>query len=156
MDTTIFLNKHKSKKSVNTNSSLKVTLDGKRKFLPFDDTSYTISAADQYNKERESCNTIRLTCQVNAVCSNVLFNKITEIVKDEGSGDVSILNYRFNCGSSKFNVYGKSYTVFTDNTSGTTNAIRDTQLSNKNNNFVYHCGLDIFNNHLISKRNIMR
>lgn len=152
MDTTIFLNKYKSKKSVNTNSSLKVTLDGKRKFLPFDDTSYTISAADQYNKERESCNTIRLTCQVNAVCSNVLFNKITEIVKDEGSGDVSILNYGFNCGSSKFNVYGKSYTAFTANTSGTTNAIRDTQLSNKNNNFVYHCGLDIFNNHLIRSK----
>ena len=194
MDTKIFLKGFDSKQSVSNNSSVNVSLDGKRKLLPFDDTSYTINAYDQYTKERESCETIRLTCQVNTVCTNVLFNKITEIVKDEGSSGVTFLNYgvgnddsvfdtvkfkpqnmRFWSGStcnyqstdlnmsSSYNSQIKTlinspYSTYNfDETSSLTpaNAIRDMQLSkndSKGNHFVYHCGLDIFNNHLIRSK----
>lgn len=194
MDTKIFLKGFDSKKSVSNNSSVNVSLDGKRKLLPFDDTSHTVNAYDQYTKERESCETIRLTCQVNTVCTNVLFNKITEIVKDEGSSGVTFLNYgvgnddsvfdavkfkpqnmRFWSGStcnyqstdlnmsSSYNSQIKTlinspYSTYNfDETSSLTpaNAIRDMQLSkndSKGNHFVYHCGLDIFNNHLIRSK----
>ena len=35
---------------------------------------------------------IRLTCQVNTVCSNVLFNSITEVVRNEGDSGVHFLD----------------------------------------------------------------
>ena len=81
MDKQIFLNSYDSKKSVNTSSSVSVNLRGNRKLLPFNDVAEVISQYDQYLEERRNCNKIRLTCQVNTLCSNVLFNKITEIVK---------------------------------------------------------------------------
>ena len=48
---------------------------------------------EQYLEERGKCNKIRLTCQVNPICSNVLYNSVTEIVRNEGSDDVEVLNY---------------------------------------------------------------
>jgi hypothetical protein len=188
MNTEIFLNGYESKKSSNTSGGLDVSFKGKRKLLPLNDFGETISQYDQYMEEREKCNVIRLTCQVNVIASNVLFNKISEIVKDEGSSGVSLINYAiadaddFNDVVYKDDTIGfwsgnewqyqarASWDVNTVSTSlyvkqqeaeyGTngvhsgitydkhcTNAIRDTQLSNCG--FIYHCGLDIFNNHLI-------
>ena len=153
----VFLEKFRSKPSTNTSEGLHVSLTGKKKLLPVNDTSNVLSQNDQYNKERENCSVIRLTCQVNPVCSNVLFNRISEIVKDEGSQDVSFINY----GVGNINVKGKgidfwgggtfSYdgNTVTSTNRHPTNSIRDTQLSNKDNNYVYHCGIDILNNHLI-------
>lgn len=202
MDTKIFLKKFDSKSSVSNNSSINVSLDGKSKLLPFDDTSYTISAYKQYNKEREACETIRLTCQVNTICTNVLFNKITEIVKDEGSSAVTFVNYGVASGKtigtsvlsddiiykpktmdfwsgnsstyqSQDPINAMSYSLpissVIDNNSSyntpqsfnevnslaPTNAIRDMQLSktdSEGKHFVYHCGLDIFNNHLLRSK----
>lgn len=77
------------------------------------DVAEVISQYDQYREEREKCNIIRLTCQVNPICSNVLFNRITEIVKNEGSSGVSFINYA---------VYGQnsdnpcSYSDYSDET----------------------------------------
>lgn len=211
MDTKIFLQGFDSKVSSNTSEGLNVGFKGKRKLLPLNDVAEVISQYDLYREEREKCNIIRLTCQVNPICSNVLFNRITEVVKHEGCSGVSYLNY---------GIYGEDpnnpceYSAYTDNTlfcgvvykpnrtdsqpramefwsGGTmnyqghdddirdfdsnntiftaltqfkthstaktvsntdyhpTNAIRDTQLSNEVTDFKYHCGLDIFNNHLI-------
>ena len=195
MDTKIFLQGFRSKKSVNTSEGLNVSLKGKRKLLPTDDVEKVISQYDQYNEEREACNTIRLTCEINPICSNVLFNRISEIVKDEGSSSVTYINYGIFSGrvattsdtiSEKIMYKTKSMSFWGGNsmnyqdvdgeisvlpissntisiaktkvnygTGGTltsnslhpTNAIRDMQLSN--DGYVYHCGLDILNNHLI-------
>ena len=103
MDTQIFLNEFNSKKSVSNTSGLNVALDGRRKLIQSTDTSHVISAYEQYEKERKACNIVRLTCQVNPVCSNVLFNRVTEVVKDEGSSGLTMLNYGFS---------GASYNVF--------------------------------------------
>ena len=199
MDNKIFLEKVRSKESANTSSGLNVKLKGNRKLLPLNDVSDVISLMDQYTEEREKCNTIRLTCQVNPICSNILFNRISEIVKYEGSSGVTFLNYGISCGDDPFE--GKEQVIYkpetlsfwstgkmgyqsTDvsNTAGPstrldndayrtgitvdgrvndnpnphpTNAIRDTQLSRTDNDgdyFVYHCGLDILNNHLIRSK----
>ena len=212
MDTNIFLNKFDSKNSVSDTSGLNVSLGGKRKLIPSTDASYVISAYEQYEKEREECNIIRLTCEVNPICTNVLFNRVTEIVKDEGSSAVTLINYGFSgseysaCTDDNENKkpcifdgvkYKEQSMEFwsantalyqsVDSTVSTlshattlttainqssnyydncqcfdevdskhpTNAIRDMQLSkadSSGNSFVYHCGLDIFNNHLIRSK----
>lgn len=212
MDINIFLNEFGSKNSVSDTSGLNVSLGGKRKLIPSTDTSYVISAYEQYEKERGTCNVVRLTCQVNPICSNVLFNRITEIVKNEGSSAVTMINYGFSgsefsactndSNSDKACVFDgvkykeKSMEFWSGNTAlyqsidnnvltlshattlttairqssefydncqcfdevnskHPTNAIRDMQLSKEDssgNSFVYHCGLDIFNNHLIRSK----
>lgn len=198
MDNKIFLEKVRSKESANTSSGLNVKLKGNRKLLPLNDVSDVISLMNQYTEEREKCNTIRLTCQVNPICSNILFNRISEIVKYEGSSDVTLLNYgisgNINPLEGKEQVLYKPETIgfwsggsmtyqSTDvlNTAGPstrldnvnrtsistdgkiidgstphpTNAIRDTQLSRTDKDgdyFIYHCGLDILNNHLIRSK----
>lgn len=202
MDNKAFLEKCRSKESTNTSSGFNVELKGNRKLLPLNDVSSVISLAEQYDEERAACNKVRLTCQVNTVCSNVLFNKISEIVKYEGSDDVTFLNYGIGGKDSddKYIAFQNSQVVYKPTTmsywsggtllyqkvddrvvvsgpstdlsrvdrsdvfkNGTlghdgfhpTNAIRDTQLSRNDENedhFVYHCGLDILNNHLIRSK----
>lgn len=199
----IFLKGFNSKSAVNTDSDLNVPLRGNRKLLPLNDLTEVISSFDVYNDERRACNKIRLTCQVNPVCSNVLFNRITEIVKDEGSSAVTLVNYGITRNEENYNPFDNGQVVYkstemefwSGNTMNyqyldhaldsygaqkkiselseyikmlpdsndlmattvtipwhPTNAIRDTQLSRNDldkNHFVYHCGLDILNNHLI-------
>lgn len=158
MDAKIFLQSHLSKKSSNTSNGVNVQFKGRRKLLPTNDVSEIVSQYDQYLLERESCNKIRLTCQVNPICTNVLFNPITEIVRYEGSNNVELLNYLD--GSTELKNTDLLYKTpnilcssnLNDNSGSQkhhTNAIRDTQLSNTKNGFIYHCGLDILNNHLI-------
>lgn len=183
----IFLQGYQGKNSSNTSEGVNVSLKGKHKFLPFNDAAHTISQYEQYLDERDSCNKIRLTCQINTICSNVLFNRVSEITKDEGGSNVSIINYGIgndieaveskpmgiNYWSSstinyisrdssidnlpietslsqaiKQNQYG-DFEILSSNSLHPTNAIRDTQLSSLDNGYIYHCGLDIFNNHLI-------
>lgn len=201
METKIFLQGFNSKKSVNASDGLNVDLRGKRRLLPTNDVAEVISQYDQYIEEREACNIIRLTCQVNPICSNVLFNRITEIVKDEGSSAITYINYNVTPSSneSRYVDYGeddeklrykrRDLSFWTGGTfnyqsvdeeisdfgpdnvlydavsghvthysdSGITssikhpsNSIRDMQLSYCG--YVYHCGLDIMNNHLIRSK----
>ena len=200
-DIKIFLENFGAKNSVNKSGGLDVSLKGNRKLIPFNDMGEVISSLDVYNDERRECNKIRLTCQVNPICSNVLFNYISEIVKYEGSSDVAFVNYGI---EGEQDPLGKKQVVYKSNDMsfwssdsmnymsfdgrlanlsittqikdvitqfGTqtpeanttlslgalhpTNAIRDTQLSRndtKEDHFVYHCGLDILNNHLIRSK----
>ena len=198
MDRNIFLGEFDSKKSISTNSALNIRLGGKRKLLPSNDASYIISSYDQYTTERDRCNKIRLTCQVNPICSNVLFNSVSEIVKDEGSSGVTFVNYGIGDKSFDNVIYKSKEMSFWSGNSATyqnedttvsmmsfdtpineaandskfsnssdvcfktpsiggkvqsphpTNSIRDMQLSRIG--FVYHCGLDILNNHLIRSK----
>lgn len=152
MDSKIFLQKFNSKRSVNTSEGLNVSLKGKRKLLPTNDLSETISQYDVYTEERNNSNIIRLTCQVNTVCSNVLFNKVTEIVKDEGSSAVSFINYGILSGKSSNTKIAEDVKYKTKSLdfwkrNNIQESIRDTQLTNYN--YIYHCGADIFNNHLV-------
>lgn len=154
MDSKIFLEKFNSKKSVNTSEGLNISLKGKRKLLPNSDVSEVVNQHDVYTSERKNCNKIRLTCQVNTFCSNVLFNSITEVVKDEGSDKVSFVNYGIINGDNETTVvvpdntlYYKTNSVGFWQANNVYQCIRDTQLTNFG--YKYHCGIDIFNNHLI-------
>ena len=177
----ILLNSSISKKSVNKNTTLNIPLHGNKKLLPEDAISDTMDLYDVYLQERKNGNKFRLILNINPFCSNVLFNPFTEIVKDEGSDDVLILNYEDEMITSDLNneigtenaIVGKTDDVIGDDDDvnkfrwnrtikwqgglkGTvpTNyeAIRDTQLSNDRCGFVYHCGADIFNNHILRSK----
>ena len=95
IDTHIFLlNKELNKKSVNKDISLNVELSGNEKILPEDSIVSNISSYDVYVNERSNSNKFRLIFNINSVCSNVLFNPFTEIVKNEGdAGNVKCLNF---------------------------------------------------------------
>lgn len=144
----IFLNKQKSKVSNNTNSFVPIRLTNGAKLLPTDSLVTTINEVELYNQERKASNIVRLTCTINPICSNVLHNTITEIVKNEGSDECFCLNFTplSGCASCDANkLLYKTKSSFTDAFSG----VRDTQLSNEANGFQYHCGTDIFNNHIL-------
>jgi len=196
----IFLESFLSKNSTINTDGIHVALKGNRRLLPTGEHYGIVSAYDQYVKERTDSNIIRLTCQVNTVCSNVLFNRISEIVRDEGSDKVTFINYGVLSGvtqeeESEGSVVREGEKIYYKPTNinywkqdsinyvtnilsvsssspdtdiediqvdsispqdmemvsekrlHPTNAIRDTQLSN--DGYVYHCGLDFFNNHLV-------
>ena len=152
----ILLNKKRSKISTNVKNSLITRLKGNKRTLPSSTLYTTINEIDLYNAERQSCNTIRLNCVINPMCSNVLFNNITEVVKNGGEpSEVKLLNYTTENGyiaNSDFEdkLYYKPMDGY--KYSGISEAIRDTQISNKKCGFEYHCGVDIFNNHLLRNK----
>ena len=155
IDTHIFLlNKELNKKSVNKDISLNVELSGNEKILPEDSIVSNISSYDVYVNERSNSNKFRLIFNINSVCSNVLFNPFTEIVKNEGdAGNVKCLNFE-NINTEQINsfvddgeqkIIGKGLDFIWSEYE----AIRDTQISNERFGFEYHCGLDMFNNHIL-------
>ncbi len=149
----ILLNKMFSKTNRNVNNTLATQLKGSKKLLPQSQIFAQINEMEVYNNERNNCNLIRLNCVINPLCSNVLFNSISEIVKNEGDpNSVKLLNYglvdgyinrkdfddKIYCKNSDIFMYGESK-----------EGIRDTQLSSNKCGFTYNCGIDIFNNHIL-------
>lgn len=136
--------------SNNVENSLNIDLTSKNRLLPDESLVDNFSLYEQYNRERDECSKYRFIFDINALCSNVLFNVKSEIVVKEGSDYCRCLNFEPN---------GWQKEVLADNAVNTKNpikyidAIRNTEYSHKNNGkFVYHCGIDIFNNHMLRKR----
>ncbi len=177
----ILLNKNKSKKSNNVNNSLSVNLNDRKRMLPTDGLNTSVDEIDLYNQERIlNNNKIRLTCEINTICSNVLFNPITEIVYKEGSDECKCLNFLDldddNQGDptnhkvsghvetiygnhSKFNLIGKEPKDFSNKlilTDGSELSLRTLNTcirdTQLSNIYDYYCGLDIFNNHILRNR----
>lgn len=155
----IGLQKSESKKSSNTSMGLDLHLKSNKRLLLDTDVSEVVSEYEQYRKERSASTIVRLTAQVNVVASNVLFNDITEVVKDEGSNDVILYNGNesedCNPWSTNLMTYnskdGMTVTIGSDDPIHPTNAIRNTSLSAEDG-IVYHCGRDMFNNHLLRSK----
>ena len=149
----ITLNKAFSKKNNNCNNVLATQLMGSKKLLPQSQIFKQLNEIEIYNSERENCNLIRLNCVINPICSNVIFNTISEVIKNEGNPNtVKLLNYGVTDGyinRSDFSekIYCKNADVFLYG--GALEAVRDTQISSNLCGFKYHCGLDIFNNHIL-------
>lgn len=160
----IFLNSNRSKQSVNAPFYQDIELKANKKMFTEENINGVVNAFDLYNEERNAANKVRLVCSINPVCSNVLFNPVTEIVKDEGSSSPLVLNYKELKNYeilSNDGLHNPIKPMTTDETrsfnedenSGFTwneyEAVRDTQLSSNDFGFKYHCGIDIFNNHLL-------
>jgi hypothetical protein len=138
----VFLDKNRSIYSTNKESNLNVNFTQKGRLYPFDAIQANIDRYQLYNEERDASNKFRLLFTLNPVCSNVLFNMRTEVVKNEGSvTDCKALVKDTDVANTE------QYAV---NTSQLTReqAIKDTEYSHPDiGKWVYHCGLDMFNNH---------
>ena len=150
MEPKIFLERNRSEFSNDVENAINVALSTKTRLLPNDNVSDNFSLFEQYNKERDECNKFRLILSVNPICSNVLFNAKTEIVINEGSSACTSLY------DGDFSLNKSDYAPKACNTKASIkylDAIRNTEYSHKDNGgFVYHCGIDIFNNHMLRKK----
>lgn len=147
MDYNVFLEENRSVFSNNLESSINVELSNKTRLLPNDNLTNNFSLYDQYNQERDGCEQFRVILAINPVCSNVLFNMKTEIAINEGSDDCEVLLDGYT------NFSKDTYAPDAQNTTSPISyrqAIVDTEYSHKKiGNFIYHCGADIFNNHML-------
>ena len=84
MERKVFLEKNRSKFSVNAPNAMGVDLDTKSKLMQDSGIFGNFSELDQYNKERDECGKFRMIFCINPICSNVLFNMQTEVVQNEG------------------------------------------------------------------------
>lgn len=141
----IFLEKGKSKFSVNAETNLNVNLSAKTRLLPYNDVDETMNLYDLYKDEIDSCNKFRFIFTVNPICSNALFNARTEVIRHEGSDDVTVLLGELS---------GDTGTAINTTNLTIKQAIKDTEytfpeLFKDGEPYVYHCGWDIMNNHLL-------
>ena len=146
MSEKIFLEKNRNVEAINKDNYVDVNLTQKVRLLPFNDLSDKINLADLFNDERDNCDKYRFIFTVNPICTNALYNMKTEVVYKEGSNDcVALVD-----GYSSIGNFANS-----SNEAPITReqAIRDTEYSHQNiGPLVYHCGIDIFNNHLLRSR----
>ena len=147
MSDKIFLEKNRNVEAINKDNYVDVSLTQKVRLLPFNDLSDKINLSDLFNEERDNCEKYRLIFTVNPICSNVLYNMKTEVVNKEGSREcVALVN-------GIKTIAKPSNAVNTVSVVDITQAIRDTEYSHPDiGGFVYHCGADIFNNHMLRAR----
>ena len=151
MDSTeILLGKNRHKLSVNEDNFIGVEMQSYEKSLPYTEETYYVDSYQRYYKEKDESNKHRLAFTIVPFCSNVLFNVITEPVYKEGADDCVAIR--------KSPVSLPDFSGYKSDTSlNEEKLVRDTGYShpytNKNEFPIeYHCGLDIFNNHHLRKR----
>ena len=159
----ILLGEKKHKLGVNVENHVGLSLVNERKVMPPTDYTVSIDAYERYFTEKDASEKYRLSFTVNPICSNVLFNVITEPVYKEGSPDcIVILKDKSSSainGEKKLKCYLNYRSGRTDSTNVTTSdidrylAIHDTGFSHKDvGPIVYHCGYDIFDNHYLRSK----
>jgi len=138
--------------SVNKDNFIDVNIKHHTKLFPFPSISSTIDQMEQFEKERSESTKYRLVLTINPYCSNILFNAVTEIVQNEGTDKPSELRIASTTGLDlrQKGILGDDY-VIKGKTNDVTNVdmVRNTEYANGDKPFVYHCGYDIFNNHIL-------
>lgn len=148
----LLLNEKKSKKEQNVDNFINVELSTNSRLLPIDTVDEKINVYEEYVEEKDSSDKYRLIFTINPICSNVLFNTFTECVFKEGSDDCLAFSEK---AIETLPEEVKDYLMYKGGIKPLTNAdlIRDTGYSEKSMDIVYHCGIDIFNNHMLRQKN---
>jgi hypothetical protein len=90
-----------SQKSVNTDTYLKINLDGKEKLLPSDEINHIVNIGEQFNVERQRSKYYRILGTLNTTMSNALFNLDDSVMAEQYTWkgfnyrDPLTLDYRF-------------------------------------------------------------
>lgn len=151
MDSTeILLGKDRHKLGVNEDNFIGVEMQSYEKSLPYTEETYYVDSYQRYYKEKDGSNKHRLAFTIAPFCSNVLFNVVTEPVYKEGADDCVAIR-KMPSSLPDFSGY-KSDTSLNEE-----KLVRDTGYSHPYTNrneypIEYHCGLDIFNNHHLRKK----
>lgn len=150
-DKRIRLNSTDSVNSVDRENFLDVEIKQHTKVFPFGNVIDTIDQRQQFETERENCTNYRLILTVNPYCSNILFNTVTEIVQNEGNDKTDDGNKLIFVNSKAISVSNTGDYEIKGKNKNVTNVdmVRNTEYANGKSPFVYHCGWDIFNNHIL-------
>ena len=150
-DKRIRLNSTDSVNSVDRENFLDVEIKQHTKVFPFGNVIDTIDQRQQFETERENCTKYRLILTVNPYCSNILFNTVTEIVQNEGNDKTDDGNKLIFVNSKAISVSNTGEYEIKGKQTNVTNVdmVRNTEYANGKSPFVYHCGWDIFNNHIL-------
>lgn len=132
--------------SVNRTENVPVEIGSTSVPLVMHELKETVDLYEQYKKEYGECKRYRLTLTVKPYCTNVLFNMCTEIVKDEGNGDGTVIasdcpGYEVYVEPSV--VYGKSSSL------RRIDMLYNTEYSDKKVGYTYLPGYDIFDSHTL-------
>lgn len=127
--------------SVNKDTFVDVELQHHTKVFPFPSVSDTIDQREVFEQERADSTKYRLILTINPYCTNVLFNAVTEIVKNEGTDIPSDLTIATADGTFQSDKNTKINSITN------TDMVRNTDYSN--DGYLYHCGFDMFNNHIL-------
>lgn len=153
--------------SVDRQNFLDVQLKNTSKLSHFTDIKETIDQYEQFKTERDNCHKYRLITTINPYCTNVLFNTFTEIVYAEGSDDYCEAIVDGNSFEDTTNTANQTQNVYGNTKPNRMQMIMNTEYSrpnsakpskDKNNkvindeNYVYHPGYDIFNNHILRNK----
>lgn len=137
----IKLNKYNSKYSVNREGNKNIPLISKFRITPYTDLNERIDLNNLYTQERDNCKNYRLIFTINPICSNILFNMRTEVVKNEGDYNPTVI-----IGDNALNP--RKIKAINTSIIDIKQCIKDTEYSHSQcGGFTYHCGMDIFNNH---------
>ena len=138
--------------SINTNNIIGVDLQQTSKLLPYPSVIGEVDAYQVFEKERNSCEKYRLIITINPYCTNVLFNTLTEIIRNEGSNINDVNNSN---GLEVITDEENSEAQYTDgrcygiDNPNRQQMIMNTEYSKDNIGFIYHPGYDFFTNHLL-------
>ena len=145
------LNKKRGKESVNENEIIPIKLDRDISFFHDEILTDTVDTMEVYNNEKNNSTKHRFIFTIYPLVTNVLFNKLTEIVYREGTDKTKLLDDSDSCSD----IIKKDFYPISKQSINRMQAIRNTEYSDERYNLTYHCGVDIFNNHLLrSKENI--
>lgn len=146
--------------SINNIQNINVDFERTEKILPVNDARGRIDAYEQYLKEKDACNKYRFVFTIKPYCTNVLFNRITEAVYKEGSSSARLIlkendvpgdvGYKIHKGS--VDETNSPITRDTGYSSNSFSGYTDNQVLYYKPHLTYNCGADIFNNHLLRKK----
>lgn len=140
-------------KGLPSTQHIDVFLEQKTKTLPLPNVSTVLSQRSVYEEERQAGNNFRLILTVTPYCSNVLFNPLTEIVKNEGSEDVRVITDMTNMEGAPFTDKLKIENTIGTETPTRVHMICNTEYSSEiHGNYEYHPGYDFFDNHLLRNK----
>lgn len=140
------LNKKRSKVATNRDNYVPVELSNEMKKIANHTDQHLVDVYQVYLDEKDASDKYRLIFTINPVCSNVLFNAITEVVKDEGSNDCEVVPEEWTDEPDK----DKYKNIISDEPITRVQCLRDTEYSNDRIvGYTYLPGIDIFNNHLM-------
>ena len=130
--------------------SVDLNLRQTAKTLPFPNVSTTLSQRSVYEEERQAGNNFRLILTIVPYCSNVLFNPLTEIIKDEGSDNAKVITDVTNMDNAPVKIDNKiDSTIGVDKPTRTHMICNTEDSSEMHGGYEYHPGYDFFDNHLL-------
>ena len=133
----------------NAEKYLNVDLSAKSRLIPYSTAAGMLGLNDLYIEERDACENYRMIFTVNPVCTNALYNAVTEPVYKEGSYSAITL-VESAVSREQENVFPEGVMNQSSATINQQFAVRDTEFSHERiGDFKYHCGYDFFNNHLM-------